>query len=273
MQGYKAISSHLAGWTGSVGGFVRDLNRRGTRYLAYSQVSSLEFCPYRYFLEFVKRVRLRPQPDYFVKGHLFHSVASKYYTGLARNRPVSVQALHSVIDRRGREDGHHLKNAITLAVQHAHTGWEVVGVEQPFVLSLGKALPPCVVVIDLLLRQGKQYAVVDHKTGKNFNEPDDLQIEVYREYVRRRYRSKSCSAFFDEYRWVNNLDRVRKAAFKRTEIIDNPKAWSDAENRLSRSFKAMRMIERDRDAPGTGPCYMCPFSGRCEKSSTSSYGR
>ena len=77
MQGYKAISSHLAGWTGSIGGFVRDLDRRGCRYVAYTQVSVLEFCPYRYYLECVKGLRLRPQPDYFVKGHIFHAAAAR----------------------------------------------------------------------------------------------------------------------------------------------------------------------------------------------------
>jgi len=196
MQGYRAVSSHLAGWTGSIGAFVRDLDRHGTRYLAFTQVSSLEFCQYRYYLESVKRLRLRPQPDYFVKGHIFHAAVARYYLGIAKNRVLTIASLHEFVDRHKRSDGHHLKNAISLAVQKAHVGWEVVAVEEPFVLSLGKGMPPCIGVIDLILRQGRHYAVVDHKTGKNFNDPDDLQVTIYREYIRRRYGSESCSAFW-----------------------------------------------------------------------------
>jgi predicted RecB family nuclease len=271
MQGYRAISAHLAGWTGTIGGFVRDLDRRGASYLAYTQVSALEFCPYRYYLEFVERVKLRPQPDYYVKGHIFHEAAARYYRGLARNRSVSVETLHAFIDRHDRCDGNQLKNAVTLALQNSHAGWEVVGVEKPFVLSLGREAPPCVGVIDLVLRHGKHYAVVDHKTGKNFYEPDGLQVAIYREFVRRQFRTERCLAFFDEYRWVNNLDRVRKPAFQRTKIRRTSKEWKAAAQRIANGYRRMRVIQRDGDASGADFCFMCPFKGRCPKASFSSY--
>jgi len=272
MQGYRAISSHLEGWTGSIGGFVRDLDRRDARYLAYTQVSSLEFCPYRYYLECVRKLQLRPQPDYFVKGNIFHAATARYYRGLARNRTVSVEALHAFVDRHEREDGHELKNAITLAVQNAHADWEVVGVEQSFVLSLGNRLPPCVGVIDLILRRGNHYVVIDHKTGKTFNGPDELQVAIYREHVRRKFRPESCLAFFDEYRWVNNLDRIRKPAFQRTKIKYTPSEWKVAESRIAQSYQEMREIREKCDAPGTGECYRCPYMRRCPKASYGSFG-
>ena len=44
MQGYAAISKHLSGWTGTISGFMRDLDRRNARYLSFSQVQCLESC-------------------------------------------------------------------------------------------------------------------------------------------------------------------------------------------------------------------------------------
>lgn len=271
MQGYRAISSLLASWTGTFGEFIRELDRRGVSYVSYSQVSALEFCRYRYFLQYVKRLQLRPQPDYFVKGHIFHEAAAKYYRGLARGRHVTIDLLHSSIDRHGRNDGHHLKNALTLAIQNAHSGWEVIGVEEPFVLSIGRRLPPCVGVIDLVLRKGNHYAVVDHKTGRKFNDPDELQVKLYHEYVRRRYQAEMCLAFFDEYRWVNNLNRLRKPAFQRTEVRVTAQGWKNAEARLVDRYAEMREIHRKNDAPDTGPCRMCPFFARCPKASLNPY--
>ncbi|HZZ74012.1 MAG TPA: PD-(D/E)XK nuclease family protein [Pirellulales bacterium] len=272
MQGYKAISSHLDGWNGSIAGFVRDLDRRGARYIAYTQISALEFCPYRYYLECVKRIRPRPQPDYFTKGTIFHAAAAKYYRGLFRKRSVTIESLHALIDRHDRLDGHHLKNAITLALQNAHDEWEVVAVEEPFVLSLSDGQPPCIGVVDLILRKGKHYVVVDHKTGNRFYEPDELQIAIYREFVRRRFQSLSCTAFFDQYRWVNNLDRIRKPAFQRTEIKCTSKEWRVAEQKLARSYQRMQSILEKDDAPGTGECFLCPLKDQCKKASFNSYG-
>lgn len=267
MSAYDIVSAGLSAWKGSIGSFVRDLDRRSIRYLAFSQVSSLEFCRYRYFLEYFKKIRPRPEPDYFVKGNIFHRTVARFYRGQARKRPVSLDVLHRSVDRHRRGDGHELKNAVTLSVQNAHVGWEIVGVEKAFVLSLGKDLPPCLGVIDLILRQGSQYAVVDHKTGKNFNAPDALQITLYRELVRQKHEAECCTAFFDEYRWVNNLTRIRKPAFQRTEVSDSPSAWDDAKDRITKCHREMMSIEQRGDADGGGPCYMCPYQNQCPKAS------
>ena len=79
-------------------------------------------------------------------------------------------------------------------------------------------------------------------------------------------------AFFDEYRWVNNLDRVRKPAFQRTEVKHTEKCWKSAEIRLANSYQQMRKIQKANDAKGDGPCFMCPFNDKCDKASFSYYG-
>jgi len=73
---------------------VRDLDRRGARYLAFTKVAALTFCPYRYYLEFVKRVRLRPKPEYYLKGGIFHEAVARYYRSRVRNRHITVETLH-----------------------------------------------------------------------------------------------------------------------------------------------------------------------------------
>ena len=272
MSGFREISTRLESWNGSIGGFVRDLDRRGKQYLSFSKLNSLEFCPYRYFLEYVKGWKLRPEPDYFIKGRAFHEVVARMYRKLSKKNEIDEDELQRFLERKWSGDSIHLGNAVKLAVENAHKGWEVVGVEQQFVLSLGSKLPPCIGVIDLLLRRGRSFLVVDHKSGKNFNEPDETQLLIYREYVRRRYKPKECLTIYDEYRWVSNLLRVRKPAFRRTEVSHKKNAWAKALKRLTDSHRDMQGIRKVKNAPATGPCYMCPFKERCPNASTGNFG-
>ena len=55
--GYREIAAALAGHTGGIVGFTRRLRRDGMPYLSYSKIASVEFCPYRYHLEYIQRVR------------------------------------------------------------------------------------------------------------------------------------------------------------------------------------------------------------------------
>jgi CRISPR/Cas system-associated exonuclease Cas4 (RecB family) len=154
-----------------------------------------------------------------------------------------------------------------LAARNAFDGFEVVGVEEPFVLSLGDSLPPCVGVVDLILRRAKTFFVVDPKTGKKFNGADELQLILYREYVRRQYRAVRCLAFVDEYRWVPNLDKVRKPAFQRRQIRLGRTAWSQATRRMARAYSRIREIEKNPDAWRSEKCYLCPEKSSCPKAS------
>jgi predicted RecB family nuclease len=267
MAGYRELSSRLAAWTGTIGAFSRKLDREGTPYISFSKVSSVEFCSYRYLLEYVDRKRLRPAPDYFVNGRAFHEAAARVYRRLARGMPPDVTDLLQFLTRRVPQPTAELENAVRVAAQNVHEGWEVVGVEEPFVISLGRSLPPCVGVADLVLRRGGTFAVVDHKTGKKFYGADELQLVLYREYVRRRYGATRCLTIVDEYRWVSDLARIRKPAFQRQVVQLGRNAWSQAIQRIASAWSEIREIEKSREAYGGGECFRCPFKGICPKAS------
>ena len=272
--GYGEMASALAGHTGGIVQFVKKLTRDGVPYLSYSKIASVESCPYRYHLEYVQRVRLRPEPTYFIKGRIFHKAAARLYSGIARGTTVRAGTLDRLIEAHDDEtDRLHLRNAVELLRQNALADWEVIGIEEPFVLSLGRGLPPCLGVIDLILRKDGVFAVIDHKTGRTFGNADDMQLTTYRQYIARRYRTKQCLAYFDEYRWVNNLGRIRKPAFQRQEVCLSPAAWNETVGRFRRGYRMIRQIEAQDDGPGTGACYMCPFRDVCEKATYSTFSR
>jgi len=272
MAGYEEVAAKLAGWTGTIGGFTRMLDAEAIAYLSFSKITTMDFCPYAYYLEYIKKIVVRPQPDYFIKGHLFHEAAARAYRAMRRGREVDAAGLKRFITSRARSEHHdHLHNAVSLAIDNAHIGWEVVGIEQPFVLSLGPSLPPCLGVVDLILRKQGQYAVVDHKTGKNFNGPDDTQLAIYGEHVNRTFGVQECTGIFDEYRWVNNLTRIRKPGFSRTVVKPRASSWKKAERRLAKCHRQILSIERKGDAAKTGNCFMCRFGDRCPYKTTPTY--
>ena len=266
MRGSKAIRDALAAHRGGMSSFVKQLDRGAAPYLSYSKITSVEFCPYRYYLEYVKRIRLRPEPVYFTKGRTFHKAADRLYRAVARGATVREDALERLICKHDDEtDRQHLRNAVALLRENAMADWEVLGVEQPFVLSLTPDLPPCIGVVDLILRREDVLAVIDHKTGKRLGNGDAMQLALYREHALRIHRIPECLTFFDEYRWVNDLRRIRKPAFQRTRIRLRPTSWNGAIRRFRRGYRKIRKIEAENDAPGTGSCYMCPFRAVCGK--------
>jgi len=213
LHGFQAISSALAEWNGSISTFMKQLDKDKVPYISYSKISSVESCEYRYFLEYVEGIKVR-EPLYFKKGNIFHQAAGMAHRQLAKGK-LNRKPIERLVDRHfEREDNRHLQNAIELLIQNVHTGFEVVDTELPFVLSLGRGLPPLIGIIDLLLIKGDVFLVVDHKTGKNFYEQDGLQLHLYQEYVRKTFKPKRMLACFDEYRWVNNLQRIRVPAFR-----------------------------------------------------------
>jgi len=98
--GYRKIAGALAGHTGGIERFARKLDRDRAPYLSYSKIASVEYCPYRYHLEYVQRVRLRPEPTYFIKGRIFHKAAARLYRGIARGATVRDRAFWG---RRGAQ--------------------------------------------------------------------------------------------------------------------------------------------------------------------------
>ena len=102
-------------------------------------------------------------------------------------------------------------------------------------LSIHEDLPPFFGIIDLVLRKGDSYIVVDHKTGGDFNDLDSMQLIFYREFIRKEYNSKKVDAYFDQYRWVNNLMRIRKPAFIRSKV---PIKLNGLQQTITRAKKA-----------------------------------
>lgn len=267
MADCEALARRLADWSGTIGEFSQTLDREKVPYLSFSKVTCVEFCGYRYLLEYVKLQRPRPEPDYFVKGQAFHETVASLYRDLTQGRPADESTLLDVLSRTLLHPMIDVENAVRLAARNAYQGFEVVGVEEPFVLVLDGDLPPCVGVVDLILRRGKTFFVVDHKTGKKFNGADDLQLVLYREYVRRQYQAVRCLAFVDEYRWVPNLATIRKPAFQRTRIPLGRTDWRLATRRLAWAHRRIQEIEKTQTVWALGECYMCPYKGTCPKAS------
>lgn len=266
MQGYRAISGALANWKGSFLSFIKQLNADGVEYLSYSKVSTVESCEYRYFLEYVKRMKV-PQPWYFKKGSVFHQAASIAHRQAAKGK-LNNKPIERLVNKHFEgDDNRHLLNGVELLFQNAHTGFKLVATEQPFVLSLGRGLPPLIGVIDLLLRKGDTVLVVDHKTGKNLYVQDELQLHLYGEHVRRAYRPRKILACFDEYRWVNDLKRIRVPAFRRTNVRCTIGGWPKVLKRIQQGYKKMRQIERTGEATSSAGCYACHLKDICGRAS------
>jgi ATP-dependent exoDNAse (exonuclease V) beta subunit len=259
----ESLTAKLEAFKGNLQRLTKDLNRRGERFLSYSKVSTVESCEYRYLLEYVERVKLDPQPEYFAKGHLFHQAMARHYRERARGRKAKFETHCRFIDQNWDDSPPHLKNAIRVATENAWEDCEVVAVEEPFVLDLGKDLPPLLGIVDLVIRSEDGYTVVDHKTGKTFYEQDDLQLTLYREFVRRQFDTAKCDAFFDKYRWVNNLDRIRKPAMEREGANLKKGAFARAVTRVAKADKKMRRIEEGSPANPNGECFKCPFRSQC----------
>jgi hypothetical protein len=227
-------------------------------------ISSYESCPQKYYLKYIKQIKLRPKPLYFAKGEALHSAARNLYSGgLAAGKPTSLRKK----DLRGirkTEDIKHIENAFALMTKNRWSDeWLIVDVERPFVMQLHEDLPPFFGIIDLVLRNGNQHVVVDHKTGKAFYELDPIQLVFYREFVRQEYNAQKIDVYYDQYRWVNNLDRVRKPAFIRSKIPIKTNAIRKAMTRAKKAYAGMCNITIPIESEFSEMCYQCQFRNCC----------
>jgi len=260
----EQIATAWSAWSGKMSTFARMLDAEGIGYLSFSKVSSVTFCSQRYLLEYVERRKLSPEPTYFVKGRLLHEAAAKLHRAHRRGRRMSLdQAMKTVRRRLGAADAEHIRNALVLMDQQRDDGREIVAVEEPFVLDLGDELPPLLGIVDLVLRRGDEFMVIDHKGVRRFGDSDRLQLVLYRQYVLRQYNADECMACFDQYRWVNDLDRIRKPASQRTEVKTREGGWNSALRRIGRTHRSMQKIERTGAASADGDCIVCPYRSQC----------
>ena len=244
--------------------FADVLRQESIPHLSYSQISTVESCPYRFLLQYVRMQPLEPVPEYFTKGRLFHQcIASFYRTGADPQNGSKTAALQMIADSYDGENRQQLQNAFRTHLENCWQDCEVVAVEKPFSMIVDPALPPMVGVIDLILRRGEKFILVDHKTGKNFVPQDELQMMIYVEFIRREYGDVDYEFYYDHYRWVNHLDRIRKPAFQRECVHMNSKDWSVGLSRIQRGHKRIELIRKTNRASRTGACFCCPYHGCC----------
>lgn len=296
---FTAIQDLITECAGDADRFAERLRAERIPHLSFSQVTTVEACPYRYYLQYVRGIEPDPVPDYFTKGKLLHQLIARDYCNGHRqcfDSPTKPgQGLNTrpayedeVALQFNGENLAHLLNALELHRQNAWRGAEVVGVEHPFVMRVDSTLPPLVGVIDLVLKENGSYLLVDHKTGRNFYPDDELQVAIYAQYIHQAYGGESCRLFYDHYRWVNNLDRIRKPAFQRVEARADPTHWPQDLARIRAAYGQIRAILETceqwnplheigkkpihsgdlrnsllRITSACGECFRCPYRGMC----------
>lgn len=263
---FEVLQKIARTWDGGGETFDRMLRDHAIPFISCSMIAALSFCRARYYLEYVERRTLDPEPVYFVKGRVFHDAAARAYSALRDGLEINRGDVFSVLDTLNPDDektATHLENAIQLMLETMEEDGEIIAVEQPFVMAVDDDLPIFAGIIDLISRQGNNYRVIDHKTGNAFYEPDDFQMAVYAEFVRREYRPASLKAVFHQYRWVNNLSRIRKPAFQKVEVCVTPETWCDARGRIEAACRIMDALNEGRGVRRTGECFMCPRQDDC----------
>ena len=65
--------------------FADTLRHERIPHLSFSQVSTVEFCQRRYYLQYVELIDPDPIPDYFTKGKLLHQIIASSYASNADN--------------------------------------------------------------------------------------------------------------------------------------------------------------------------------------------
>jgi ATP-dependent exoDNAse (exonuclease V) beta subunit len=244
--------------------FAETLRHNQVPHLSFSQITTVESCQYRYFLQYVRLVEPVPTPDYFTKGKFLHQVIAASYEKAALGQPVCVDDYLPLIDRQFQGDAQrHLHNAFLLHLENRWKDCQVLAIEKPFAMLIDPELPACVGVIDLILQKSGRFILVDHKTGRNFTPQDPLQMAIYVEYIQREYGGVACEFYYDHYRWVNNLDRIRKPAFQRDGVPVLASDWPSALARIRSGYETIRKIKAGRPALRNGQCFRCPYRKNC----------
>jgi hypothetical protein len=244
--------------------FAETLRREDIPHLSFSQITTVEFCEYRYYLQYIEMEALDPLPDYFTKGTLLHQLIADTY-GLIQSGSDNgdIPPERRISSKFHGDNMRHLLNAFRVHRANLWDGFEVVAVEHPFMMMVDDELPPMVGVIDLVLKQNGNFILVDHKSGRNFYPYDELQVAIYKKHIQEAYEGANCRLYYDHYRWVNNLDRIRKPAFQRTEIYVDGKSWPLYLRRIQQAYKIIRSIKKGLTPSRGGECFRCPYRNNC----------
>jgi len=266
---FNNIENYLKDSKDSGNKFSSYLRKNKIPHLSYTSISTIDFCPYRYYLTYITGVELDPPPLYFVKGRIFHEyAAAKYQVCLAKGYKSSSTGLLYLPGDLDKEHKVHIKNAASVLNNNIWNNWEIVGIEKPFVFSISDDIPPIVGVIDLLLKMNGKISIVDHKTGRDFfktdlYDPSKLQMSIYFKYVSEKYETDEITLYYDKYRWINNLDCIRKPPFEREEVKIDKTKWRNTEKSIRNSFQKINDFKENDSYPKTGECFRCPYRECC----------
>jgi RecB family exonuclease len=249
-----ALERAWSEWPRSFPSFIRSLDSEEVPYLSHSRVADYVRCPACYYSRYILGEKTESQA--MLLGTLFHNAAASFYK--AKRAPEADKLFSRLGVSKLDEDRHGpLQNAITLLCQNRHSDCEVVSIEEPFFLDLAPGLPPIIGIADLVIRKGKSLVVVDHKTGKSFNDHDPAQLVLYAEHVGRLHNTRVSAGFFDEYRLVPNLDRIRKPAFRRTEVRLNKEMLPPLIRRYKSAWKEIQLLQMGEPPSAAYDCWFC----------------
>ena len=245
--------------SGRFGPFISWLDREDVPYLSHTKVSTVERCRQCFYLQFIRGIK--PTGPALATGTLVHRAAQVAYQRIRADRPVDFATLAQRTAVRHPEPSCRclVENAIATLSAHLWTDHEIVGIEEPFFLDLSEDLPPVIGIVDLILRDGADFLVVDHKTGRRFSDEDEGQLVLYAEYVRRKYGAKRCDGVFDQYRMVPNLAKVRTPVHKRTAVRISSKRSAALVPRYRRAWASIQSIRDASDAWRGEECCFCRY--------------
>ena len=265
VQSLAEIQTLLQAAGGDAERFLLSMKEAQLPSLSFSKVSAVEFCQRRFYLQHILHLEPDPIPGYFTKGKLLHTVIAQTYRKLSSQTAIDPNEHFELIGKAySGLNQIHLMNAARTHLENVWKDVLVVGIELPFVILISSDLPPVIGVIDLILKQGERTLVIDHKSGRDFYPPDELQMAIYRQYIVHQLDVRECEFFYEHYRWVRNLQRIRKPAFLRSAVNLPLDGWQESMRRIHTAFGLMQHIRERNTAPKTGDCFRCPYRKNCK---------
>jgi hypothetical protein len=88
-------------------------------------------------------------------------------------------------------------------------------------------------------------------------------MAIYRQKIRSVYNGAGLRFFYDQYRWVNNLNRIRKPAIERTEVVAPDLKWDAALDRIKQAYVKIQRLETGSPPRKNGECFSCPYKQIC----------
>jgi len=259
MNTAKKLEIKWKNWKDSFGSFIEYLDNKNVEYLSHSRISTIERCEKCYKREYIDGEKI--DFDAAETGRLIHQAAEIVYNAIKEDEKLSSKTIKKQLrlkhSNRGRQS--ELNNGIKTLIKNRWKGYKILSIEKPIFSNLSKELPPVIGVIDLLLEKDKYVIVVDHKTGRKFQEKDNDQLILYSNYVMNNIKPKprACAACFDEIRLVEDLSSVRDTVFRRTPVPLSEIYYHKIVRRYTKGWKAIKRIENGKKPKFSSDCFIC----------------